>query len=108
MTTFEKIVQAIKLFGYPYEPDLYTGGESRYFTYNYADDRGLLYGDNLPVETINSVQVHFFLPLGESFTAEKKRIRRALLAEGFTYPRITVIREEKMNHLIFECDIEEE
>lgn len=109
MTAFQNIIEAIQDFGYPYEPDLYTGNEKKYFTYNYADDRGSLFGDNEPGAAIASVQVHFFLPLKENFIKEKNKIREALFQQGFTYPEVTVVTEpeNQIRHIIFECDIEE-
>lgn len=110
MTAFENIVEVIKSFGYPYSPGVYEGEKKKYFTYNYADDRGGLYADNTPETTIVSVQVHFFLPLKENFIKEKNQIRQALFQQGFTYPEVTILteNEEKIRHIVFECDIEEE
>lgn len=110
MTAFENIVEAVKSFGYPYSPGVYKGEDKKYFTYNYSDDRGGLYADNIPETTIVSVQVHFFLPLRENFIKEKNQIRQALFQQGFTYPEVTVLTEseEKIRHIVFECDIEEE
>ncbi len=108
MTSFEKIVNAIKRFGYPYEPDVYTGKNRKYFTYNYADERGELFADNVPESVIASVQVHFFLPYSENFISEKNRIRKALFEGDFTFPEVTVLKDGDKRHIIFECDTEEE
>ncbi len=110
MTAYQSIVQAIKDFGYPYEPEVYQGKAERYFTYNYADDRGDLFSDDAPETTVASVQVHFVLPAGDPFAAIKKRIREALLRQGFTYPEVTnnVDAENNIRQLVFECEIEEE
>lgn len=108
MTAFERIISAIEGFGYPYEPDVYTGSELRYFVYNYADERGYLYADNTPTGVIASVQVHFFLPAKEDFIEIKNQIREALFRKGFTFPDVTVLKEGKKRHIVFECDIEEE
>lgn len=111
MSTFEKIVQAIKDFGYPYSPDVYQGKkEDGWFTYNYSTDRGGLYGDDEPGTIVVGVQVHWYLPLHKNFQDLKNQVRRALLAQGFTYPSITVLTEEgeKLRHIVFECEIEEE
>lgn len=110
MTTYEKIVEAIKPFHYPYAPDLYKGDKDRYFTYNYVEDRGEGFADDEPFYVVASVQVHFYMPADESFTSIKKKIRNALFKAGFTYPEITVLTENdtKKRHIIFECDIEEE
>lgn len=109
MTTYEKIVQSIQEFGCPYQPDLYTGDSERYFTYNYADDRGALFADNVPQTVIAGVQVHFYMPATESFSEIKNKIRTSLLRNGFTFPAITVLteKEKSIRHIIFECEIEE-
>ena len=110
MTTFEKIVEAVKPFGYPYEPDVYRGTEAeRWITYNYSDDYASEFADDEPAVVIATVQVHLFLPIREDFYKIKQQIRKALFAQGFTYPEITVLTEnETIRHIIFECDIEEE
>lgn len=107
MTTFEKVQTTLKVFGIPCVPDLYKGSEKRWITYNYSDDYGDVFADDEPYVTINSVQVHLFLPLNEPFTEWKKNIRTALFDAGFTWPEITIQTDEKTRHIIFECDIEE-
>lgn len=108
MTEFEKIIAAIKPFGLPYAPDIYEGGEERFFVYNYADERAVLYADNTPKVVVASVQVHLYLPAEENFISLKNKVRRALHRQGFTYPEVTVMREDKKRHIVFECDVEEE
>ena len=104
MTAFENIISAIAPFGYPYQPDIYTGEREKYFVYNYADQRGTLFADET---VIASLQLHFYLPADENFLKVQKQIRTALFKRGFTYPEVTVIREENKRHIIFECEIEE-
>lgn len=108
MSAFAKIVEAIEQFHYPYAPDLYKGEDCRYFTYNYVTDEGALFGDNKAGGAIVSVQVHFFLPADENFIKIKNQIRLELEKQGFTFPEVTVLKEDKKRHIIFECDIEEE
>ena len=108
MTAYEKIVEAIKGFNYPYEPERYTGSDERYFTYNYADERPSLFADDRALEVTASVQIHFYLPKHEKFSKLKREIKEALQAHGFTYPEVTILTEEKKRHLIFECDVEVE
>ncbi len=107
MTAFANIVAAIAPFGYPYQPDIYEGKCEKYFVYNYADQRGALFADDEPESVIASVQVHFYLPAKENFLKMQSQIRKALLNQGFTFPEVTVLKEEKKRHLIFECEIEE-
>lgn len=110
MNTFEKIVAAVAPFGYPYAPDVYNGPETHWFTYNYADDRGELFGDDDCVETTEYIQLHLFLPVTENFLTLKNDVRKALVAQGFTYASITVVTEaeEKLRHIIWECSIDAE
>lgn len=108
MTEFEKIIEAIKDFGFPYEPDVYTGEAEKYFVYNYADERGIVFADDSPEVVKADMQIHFFLPEDENFIKIKNQIRDALFKQGFTYPEITVRKDGKKRHIIFECEIEEE
>lgn len=108
MTAFENIVNAIAPFDYPYKPDVYQGDSEKYFVYNYADQRGSLWADDGPETVIASVQVHFFMPEKENFIKIQNKIRKALFEQGFTFPQVTVLTENKKRHLVFECEIEEE
>lgn len=110
MTTFEKIITAIEPFGFPYAPDIYREKEPRWFTYNYADDYGATFADDCPESVIASVQVHLFLPIDDDFIELKNEVRRALFRQGFTFPEISIMTEdnEKLRHIVFECDMEEE
>ncbi len=119
MRAGEVIIQALSSFGYPVKPNRYDGSERKYFTYNYADERGSDFGDNEPGIILCNMQIHFFLPeytesdgqrAKNSYTREKNQIREALFAAGFTYPEVTVLTETDNNsiHIIYECDITEE
>lgn len=110
MTVFEKIVKAIEPFGFPFKPDTYTGCKERYFTYNFADERAELYGDDAPIEVTAYVQIHLFMPEEENFIKIKNQVKKALFDQGFTYPAVTIDleRDVKKRHIIFECEIDEE
>lgn len=110
MTTFDKIIAAIEPFGFPHAPDVYREKAQRWFTYNYADDYGTDFSDDEPGAVIVSIQVHLFLPIDDNFIELKNKVRRAIFRNGFTFPEITVLTEddEKLRHIIFECDIIEE
>lgn len=119
MTAFGAIRNALTQFGYPMEVELYEGTEKRFFTYNYADDHGDDFGDDIPGTNLVSVQVHYFMPVIEnnrkvSFQTIRKQIRTALFEAGFTYPEVTIRRDRTQDtnndmwHIIFECEYEEE
>lgn len=107
MTVNQKIREALAPFGCPVKPDLYTGNEARWFTFNEADNRAALHANNSPRGDRVAMQIHFFLPLEENYLSERRRIRRALLNAGFTYPFITMLTEDdtRIRHIIFECEI---
>lgn len=110
LTEFEKIQKAVSSFGLPYTQEVYKGTEKRWFTYNYVNERGMLYSDDEPGTVGAVVQVHLFLPINENFISLKNGIRKNLFEEGFTFPKVTILTEDekKLHHIIFECEIEEE
>ena len=91
-------------------PDVYTGTNKTYITFNYADDRAAIFADNEPQIDIASMQIHLFMPDTLNPMTLKKQIRSKLFRAGFSYPEITRVHEDdtKLNHIIFECDIEGE
>lgn len=109
------IITALKPLKYPCVPNIYTGSEKYYFTFNQASDHGVDYGDDEPSCTEVSMQIHFWLPISESgsqinYIAQKKKIRELLFKAGFTYPAVTESTEAENNirHIVYECDITEE
>ena len=110
MSASEAIINALKEFGYPCKPDIYTGKENYYFTFNTAGEHGENYGDNEPECVVCNMQIHLYLPLEKNYLKIKKQVREALFKAGFTYPEVTVltIPEKGIRHIVYECDIEEE
>lgn len=110
MTVNEKIIQCLKPLRLPVVPDIYEGTEEEYITFNYADNRGTAFGDDEPIRITNYMQIHLFLPLDVNYLKKQKEIRNSLFTAGFTFPEITVMvdKGEKIRHIIFECNIEEE
>lgn len=117
MTAFKAIKTALRQFGYPANPYTYEGKEPKYFTYNYADNRGGDFGDDDPGCDVVAVQVHMFMPIRDpttnakiNFQDDQRTVRQALFGHGFTYPEVAVIEEQETNkwHLVFECEYEEE
>lgn len=115
MNVNKLIIDTLSPLGYPvayikYKP--YTGEpvSDKYFTFNYADDRGINFADDVPQHEIAYMQIHFFAPLKFPHTALRKDIRKRLFSAGFTYPTIVTLTEEdnEIIHLVFECEIESE
>ena len=84
------------------------GGNSEYITFNYVKDGAELFADDQPIEDISSMQIHYFLPSTKDYLEAKRKIRRAILEEGGTYPDVTVLMEpdNKTRHIVFECEFE--
>lgn len=121
MNTFEKIQLIAKNLDIPAWPDVYSGSDAnrpaQWITYNLADNRGSLFGDDEPGAVIHWVQVHLFMPANKNFFAIQKAIRDAMFSAGFTFPEITNLIDEhttassgtqKIRHIVFESEIEDD
>lgn len=111
MTAMEKIKTIADSVGLPNEPDVLTHYEElpkQWIAYNYAYQGGDEFADDAPQEDTASVQVHLYSKISIGTTKLQKKIQRALFEAGFTYPEITVNREDSYRHVIFECEIDEE
>ncbi len=62
------------------------------------------------MDDVAYMQIHYFLPANKDYLENKKKIRKALLGAGFTYPEVSVLMEpgNKERHIVFECEIENE
>ena len=108
MTVNETVIKSLEQFGKPVKPDHYEGKEKEYFIFNFVDDVADEFGDDEPLRVISYLQIHYFLPMDKDYLEMKKKIRKALFKNGFTYPSVTIMAEpeKKIHHLIFECEIE--
>ena len=110
-SAFAEIIKAIIQFNLPHAPDVYEGDRvDRWFTYNYADDRGSLNADDEPSERLVSLQLHLFMPGRENFLNIREKVREAIFDTGeFTYPSVTNLGvTEGKRHIVFEFDGVEE
>lgn len=110
MTVNKRIIDALNPLGIPVTADFFGDGGEEYITFNYVTDKGALYADDEPEADVAEMQVHYFLPATKNYLENKKKIRKALLEAGFTWPDVTVLMEpdQKTRHLTFECEIENE
>ena len=84
-------------------PNVYRGTELEYTTFNYSelpDD----FGDDSPGTIRYLVQVHYFCQTDKNPLGEKRKIRNALSASGFTYPSTTDASDDEGQHFVFECE----
>ena len=112
MNVNQRIIRALEGLG-PVFPDVYTGPEATYFTFNYTA-RGALFSDDAPGYDVYFVQVHLFCPLGLDSVELRKNARLALYEAGFTWPDVVNAADGSMEkndadkqHFVFECEIEE-
>jgi len=94
---------------YPVEFMDYDGAATTYFTFNFVDERGELFCDDVPEMVKYSIQIHFFSPKTFNHNALKTKVRNDLFALGFSYPSVVTLYEDdsKLNHLVFECEYAE-
>lgn len=114
MNAYEAAFAALSPLEIPVCPDAYDGTEPIYITYNYADDHGDDFGDNIPSCNVVTLHVHLFMPFSENgrrknYLSWKPLIRDLLMQAGFTYPDVTVLTDQSANitHLVFTADFEE-
>ena len=91
----------------PAEADAYEGKEGVYITFNYHTVP-TNYGDDEPGHERVSIQVHLFAPLGHDVLAERRAVKKALAAAGFTYPAYTTASDKDGQHHVFECETAQE
>lgn len=103
MTINQAIIAALKGFGDPVVPDLYTGTRSRYYTFNYA----LVphqFADNKPLAYRALIQVHFVCPMDYDSVSRQMETMAALAAAGFSWPEMVRSGEKDPQHIIFDCE----
>lgn len=108
MSVNEKIIKALKPLGITAKPDFAKGAEEEWCAFNFVDDRGGDFGDGKPGTTIVSVMIHYYMPADKNYRITKRNIRNALAKAGFSFPEVTVLREEEVRHIVFECEIEDD
>ena len=110
MTVNELLINTLQRFNSYITPDFSGDGAEEYITFTFPDDSAAVFGDDVPLEVVSEVWIHYFLPASKDYLEVKREIRKVLLAAGFTYPKVTVLMEpgNKTRHIIFECEIENE
>ena len=109
MSINEIIINALSKFNLPIALNNYKNKDNldMYLVWNVSDDRCTYYADNEPLFDTVSVQVHLFIKDNINYLQLKKDIRNSLCDSNFTYPSVTMLHEdeEKLNHIVFECEI---
>ena len=84
-------------------PDVYTGTEKEYCTFNYNEIPDM-HAESKPTAIRYIVQVHWMLPRTSNPDTKKKQIKNALWGAGMTYPSVTNASDADGFHFIFECE----
>lgn len=102
------ITSALAPIGLPVAERLYEGDEESFLTFVIADDAGADHGDDLPGTDTVYIQVHLVCPWESDYSTLRRRIRRALIDNGFTWPDVTDLSDEsnRLRHIVFECAID--
>lgn len=111
MNAFEKIQSAAQSVGVKAFPHTYSGQEKRWITYQVITERGELFGDDEPGTVVSRVMINLFIPVRENYIELKDKLRRALFAQGFTWPEIvntSIESDTGLRHIVFECEDEDE
>ncbi len=106
MSIESRIKTALASFGYPTYPNIYTGSEPNYFTFNH-NTFGADYGENKPQHEIALIQVHLICPNDFDSVATRKTIKKKLFEAGFGYPEMTDASDDTGQHWVFECQAAE-
>lgn len=101
------IINALAPLNLPVKYGVYTGTNSEYITYQYFTIP-TAYGNDKPENEIYYVNVHYFAPLGEKHTSQRKIIKRLLFQSGFTFPDETDASEHSLSasgyqHYVYSC-----
>lgn len=105
MTSFEKIKTACASVGLPSFPDFDTGDSDTYVVYGMAAETPYLFGDDEPTAIITDLQAHLYMPPSVNFFDTMYRLKRAIFAEGFTYPAVVLNALEddsSVRHIVLE------
>ena len=108
MSVFERLACVLDGLGVVSYARKYTGKEERYAVYDDATVP-IVFGDQAPWMERHLVSVHYFCPAGENTLKLQRKLKKALFEAGFTWPSVTTGGSEAdYQHLVFECECEEE
>ena len=108
MTIYQKLRGAMEDLDIPLKEDFMGGGEEEYITWTETGESKSVMADDEPILDVKGLYIHWFLPRKKKHSETETRIRRMLLAGGFTWPKVTTITEpdNKTRHIVFECEVE--
>jgi hypothetical protein len=107
----ERLYAALSALGLPVAQGLMRQQAESWIVYTYGTVPAF-FADDEAQYVKHLIDVHLYAPHGESLTALRAGVTRALIDAGCTYPAISVIARNMMDedvrqHLAFRCEIEE-
>ena len=109
MTLNQRIREALEPIGLPVVPDVDTQQRERCLVFNYST-LPTRHADDAPAFELYLVQVHYVCPSGWNSLEERRAVKRALFAAGFSWPEETPASDstqkngENKQHYVFECE----
>lgn len=85
------------------EPDVYAGNAEEYMTISITEIP-VFFGDGEPRGIRCLITVRWYFPFGMSPTDKKRRIRRAMVEAGTTYPTVTPLDDGVGRCFAFEAE----
>lgn len=89
MNINSKLMKLEEVTGFPVAPDLYRGESDKWIVFTYTDERGELYADDSEQYVTVKLYVSFYCPESYNYMADKKKIKKALIDEGFQIESIS-------------------
>lgn len=103
MTLNQRLTEALSGLGVPVVPNVYTGAESQYITFNY-DEVPIQFAGNRPIYAKALIQVHLFCTLTYNSLAQRRKVVEAITDAGFTWPEVIDATDQETQHFIFETE----
>jgi hypothetical protein len=99
------VIAALASLSLPVCPNVYTGIETDYITFNYTDERPALNADDEDIYDSTTIDVHYYTKSNPQQT--KKAIRRLMRLAGFSIVSTQELYESDTNytHVIVTCCI---
>ena len=105
----QRIREALEPIGLPVVPDVDTQQRDRCLIFNYSTV-GDFFSDDVPQFERCLIQIHYICPHGWNSLEERRAVKRALFAAGFSWPEETPASDstrkdsENKQHYVFECE----
>lgn len=106
MNVNQIVISALSSLAIPVNANAYEGTATEYITFNYSDERPIVYADNIDILDETTIQVHYFTKGNPQ--AKKKLVRDLMRAGGFTIMNTQELYESdtKYTHVVVECWID--